>query len=94
MPSLRIALAGGTENFDPVSVGQMNVDDQEARIEFFDRARRILDGSDRARLAAQVFHRLLETLSSREIVFDDENLQVVASGSWRVASTRSPFWPR
>src|SRR6266545_73080 len=91
--AIRVGLPGHAEHVDPVAVREVNVDDQQAGIELFERAARLLDGSDRASLSPEVLDGFLEPFPRRRIVFDDENLQAVSSGSSRTAETRSPSWP-
>ena len=90
---VRLGLARGPEDLDAVAVGQVDVHDEDTRIELFHRLGRFAGGADGPGLAAEVADGLFESFARGEVVFDDEDFQgVVSSGSSRDAETPSSPW--
>src|SRR5262249_14252649 len=88
--AVRVLLPGRAQDFDAVSVGQVDVHDQEARVELLERLRALLAGADRARVHAEVPDRFFQAPPGRQVVFDDQDLHGLSSGTRTVVATRSP----
>ena len=78
------------EHLDAVPVGQVQVHDEDFRLELLDRAARLARGADGARLTTEVADREIQTLAGGDVVLDDEDLQI---DSWPDPGQRAAARP-